>query len=218
MSISNQICLQDTLLNIQSDDFKSVRVAVNPFENKENGVWVSVFDLLEHVAKKKNPQEVFKRIENQHPETITWCDSFSFPRQRGPKTPIMPLRKSVQLLQLTPGEAGRKVRTASAELLCRHVAGDESLIEEIKANRVEQERLSVEDPGNPMRLFAVDQQIRRDDDYPEMAALKRRKLQADLLRDITETERQIVVNETEAHMCRVKAYQESLLGKNYEKA
>jgi hypothetical protein len=210
MTISNQICLQDTLLNIQSDDFKSVRVVINPSENKEHGVWVSVFDLLQYVAKKNSPREVLKRINDQHPEVVTWCDNFQFngPGQR--LTPIMSLRKSVQLLQLTPGEAGQKVRTASAELLCRHVAGDESLIEEIQANRVEQERLSVEEPSNPMRLFAVDQQIRRDDDYPEMAALKRRKLQADLLRDITETERQIVVNETETHMCRVKVYQESL--------
>jgi hypothetical protein len=163
----NQVCLQDMLLNIQSDDFKSVRVVINPFGDREHGVWVSVFDLLEYVAKKKNPQEVFKRIENQHSE-FAIRDKIQFLGQRGPKTPIIPLRKSVQLLQLTPGEAGQKVRTASAELLCRHVAGDESLIEEIQANRVEQERLSVEDPGNPMRLFAVDHKIRQNDDYPKI--------------------------------------------------
>jgi hypothetical protein len=112
----NQVYLQDALASIENDDFKSVHVVINPFEDKEHGVWVSIFDLLQHVANKKNPHEVLKRIGVQHPEVLTWCENlqFSGPGQR--MTPIMPLRKSVKLLQLTPGEAGSGDYRASSRV------------------------------------------------------------------------------------------------------
>ena len=147
--------LSTALASLKDADFAKIRTTVSP-PGKAPGVWVSVFDFLENVAKKKNPHEVLRRLENQTPEVLTFCESFKFPGRGQHDTPICTLASSLKLLQLTPGEAGREARSQSAELLCRYYGGDLSLVRKVFGNAVEQERLAVEDPTNPMGMFGVD--------------------------------------------------------------
>ena len=147
--------LSTALASLKDADFAKIRTTVSP-PGKAPGVWVSVFDFLENVAKKKNPHEVLRRLENQTPEVLTFCESFKFPGRGQHDTPICTLACAVKLLQVTPGEAGREARSQSAELLCRYYGGDLSLVGEVFGNAVEQERLAVEEPMNPMGMFGVD--------------------------------------------------------------
>lgn len=142
---------------------------LDPFPDKEKGIWIAVFDLLQHVAKKKAERKVFERISEQHPEVVTYCHDFQFSGRGQRSTPSIPLRKVVSLLQVTPGEAGNAVRTESAELLCRYIGGDTAIADEVHANAAEQQRLAAEDPTNPARLFGMDV----EDHQRDLTALER---------------------------------------------
>jgi len=104
--MSDEISLSQALSSLNDADFGKIRTVVSP-PGKARGIWMSTYDFLEHVAKKKSPREVLKRIQEQHHEIVTMCDSFhQFLGSRGPKTPIILVRDAVQLLQVTPGDAG----------------------------------------------------------------------------------------------------------------
>jgi hypothetical protein len=154
--MSDEIPLSQALSSLNDADFGKIRTVVSP-PGKARGIWMSVYDFLEHVAKKKSPRTALERISASHPEGVqSLLDTFKFPGRGQQDTPIISVRDAVKLLQVTPGDAGNEARTHSSSLMCRYYGGDMSLVPEVTQNAAEQQRLAVEDPTNPMAVFGAD--------------------------------------------------------------
>ena len=54
---------------------------------------------------------------------------------------------------LLPGQQAARVRRTAAELLCRYLGGDLSLVNEVCRNRGMQEQLAVQNPDDARRVF-----------------------------------------------------------------
>ena len=65
--------------------------------------------------------------------------------------PFASAEEVAQLLQLLPGDT--EFKRNAANVLVRYLGGDESLAAEVAENRAVQERLAVEAPDHPARLF-----------------------------------------------------------------
>ena len=75
-------------------------------------------------------------------------------RGRGQKsTPVIGIRGAVELILLLPGQQAARVRRQAAELLCRYLGGDISLVDEVCRLRGFQEELAVLAPEDPRRVF-----------------------------------------------------------------
>ena len=119
---------------------------------------VSVFDVIRAVTGQapKPCRMIWYRLAEMHPELTTICGSYKFnTRGRGgaQETPATDAAGITQVLMLLPGRAAAEFRKTTAKVLVRYLGGDPTLVEEIAANREAQERLAVEEPEHPARLF-----------------------------------------------------------------
>jgi hypothetical protein len=74
--------------------------------------------------------------------------------RRGQKdTPVTDARGIVEIVMLLPGNQAARVRREAAELLCRWLGGDLTIIDEVCRNRGLQEDLAVQNPEDPRRAF-----------------------------------------------------------------
>ena len=62
-------------------------------------------------------------------------------------------RGIVEIIMLLPGQQAARVRRTAAELLCRYLGGDLSLVNEICRNRDFQEELAIQNPDDARRVF-----------------------------------------------------------------
>ena len=92
-------------------------------------------------------------VKDRHPEVTQILGDFKFPGQGQKKTPVTNLRGAVELTFLLPGRHAAQVRRKAAELLCRYLGGDLTLVDEVCALRSFQDELAVEAPADPRRLF-----------------------------------------------------------------
>ena len=67
--------------------------------------------------------------------------------------PVIGIRGAVELILLLPGQQAARVRRQAAELLCRYLGGDISLVDEVCRLRGFQEDLAVQAPDDPRRVF-----------------------------------------------------------------
>lgn len=76
--------------------------------------------------------QAWKRLIAAYPEVNTKCVNFQFagPGQR--PTPVAPLPVLVEIAWLCPGRAAKEFRRKGAETICRALAGDLSLVDEIE--------------------------------------------------------------------------------------
>ena len=63
------------------------------------------------------------------------------------------VRGIVEIVMLLPGHQAARVRRAAAELLCRWLGGDLTIIDEVCRNRMLQQELAVQNPADPRRAF-----------------------------------------------------------------
>lgn len=116
---------------------------------------VSVFDLIAGMTGSKNPQLSFKRLADEHPEVRTLSSDFTFTGQGQRATPVCDVKGAVRIMLLLPGRAAARFRESTAHLLIRYLGGDETLVDEIRANAATQQTLPDQ---HPIRAFgeAVD--------------------------------------------------------------
>ena len=98
----------------------------------------SVLDVVQLVTKcsQVSASRVFQRLCRSHPELTTCTEGFKFPSGRGQRpTPIASLPDLVKIIMLLPGKGASNWRRNGAEVLCRALGGDESLIPEIEAQK-----------------------------------------------------------------------------------
>ena len=113
---------------------------------------MAVYDVLQVVTgcSAHNCSNVFSRVSQAFPEVNTGCSNFKFSGRGQRETPVAELRTIVEIIMVLPGRAASQVRKAAADVMVRYLGGDPSLVEEIAANRVQQEDMGEEEPA---RIF-----------------------------------------------------------------
>ena len=92
-------------------------------------------------------------VKDRHPEVTQILGDFKFCGQGQKKTPVTDLRGAVELTFLLPGRHAARVRRQAAELLCRYLGGDLSLVDEVCRIRGFQAEMAVQRPEDPRRIF-----------------------------------------------------------------
>ena len=111
---------------------------------------VSVIDVIKAVGDVQHPRSAWRDICSAHPEAVALTHGFKFPGRGQNLTPVTDARGLVIIIFLLPSRKAARFRAAGAELLVRHLGGDETLVEEIRRNRERQAQLPDSDPA---RMF-----------------------------------------------------------------
>ena len=91
-----------------------------------------------------------QRLKDSYPEVGSDWSNFRFAGRGQRDTPVSDARGIVEVIMILPGRAASQVRKAAADVMVRYLGGDPSLVEEIAANRVQQEDMGEEEPA---RIF-----------------------------------------------------------------
>ena len=111
---------------------------------------VSVLDLISLVTDNHNPRSAWSELKRHHPDVVQLAYNFSFPGQGQRETPVVDARGLVAIINLLPGPRAAKFRMECADVIVRFLGGDETLVAELRANRVVQEDLPARAPA---RIF-----------------------------------------------------------------
>jgi hypothetical protein len=79
----------------------------------------SVYDIIQVIGGKKNPRETWKRLCDDYPEVVTFCDNFQFPGVGQRPTPVADIEGMFYIIGLLPGSVGHTYREAAAKEMCR---------------------------------------------------------------------------------------------------
>jgi hypothetical protein len=93
------------------------------------------------------------RLMKDFPEISNKIVTISFPGKSGAKSPGAAINDLVYIIGKLKGPVAALFAQKGADAWTRILGGDQTLHAEVDACREEQERLAVEDPSNPMRLF-----------------------------------------------------------------
>ncbi len=114
---------------------------------------VSIFDVIQVVAKVQNPRKTWETLKSNYPEVVSFgynFTDFQFAGQGQRATPVCEIRMAVEIVMLLPGRASASVRAKAADCLVRYVGGDLTMVQEVAAHRLSQEQT---DDNEPARLF-----------------------------------------------------------------
>lgn len=111
---------------------------------------VSVFDLITGITGVQNPRMTLDSLCTTYPEIVNQLYNFTFGGQGQRATPVVDARGAVMIINLLPGPNAARFRIQSAHLIVRFLGGDETLIEEIQANRAMQQSINT---NHPARIF-----------------------------------------------------------------
>ena len=116
---------------------------------------ISVIDLATAITRKGANQaaEQVAYVKKRHPEVTEIFGDFKFRGQGQKTTAVVDLRGALELTFLLPGHTAARVRRQAAELLCKYLGGDLSLVDEVCTIRGVQEELALHAPEDPRRLF-----------------------------------------------------------------
>ena len=116
---------------------------------------ISVIDVATLVTGKdarKAAQDV-GFVKDRYPEVAQNLGLFKFHGRAQRNTPVATCRGVIELIMLLPGRHAAQVRKQAADLLCRWLGGDLSLVDEVCTLRGFQEELALHAPEDPRRLF-----------------------------------------------------------------
>ena len=116
---------------------------------------VSVIDTIAAVTGRNANRsgEAIRELGDRYPEVNGNIVNLKFPGRRQRNTPVTDAKGIVEIIMLLPGKQAARVRRQAAELLCRWLGGDLSLVDEVCALRGFQEELAIRAPEDPRRLF-----------------------------------------------------------------
>ena len=157
---------------------------------------VSIFDVIQVVAKVQNPRKTWETLKSNYPEVVSSgynFTDFQFPGQGQRSTPVCEIRMAVEIVMLLPGRASAAVRAKAADCLVRYVGGDLTMVQEVAANRLRQEDMDDDDPA---RLFGQ---------TVESEAIKRKREEVTLLELDSQAKRIRVQAAADVERIRVQA-------------
>lgn len=101
----------------------------------------------------ENAKKQLNRLLKDHPELRDKVVSIDFRGKGGVKSQAATINNLVYIIGKLKGPVAALFAQKGADAWTRILGGDQTLHAEVDACREEQERLAVEDPSNPMRLF-----------------------------------------------------------------
>ena len=116
-------------------------------------------------------------IRDRHPELKDSLHDYKFPGKRQRDTPVCDVRALTELVFLLPGKHAARVRRQAAEIFCRWLGGDLSIIEEVCRNRGIQAELAARQPEHPLRPFGEDVEQKNDASSLDMANICQQMLE-----------------------------------------
>ena len=124
----------------------------------ENPSRVSVIDVAMAVSggTQHDAAKSLRRLCDQYPEVGPNWSHLKFKGRGQRETPVTDAKGIVEVIMLLQGQQAAQVRRQAAELLCRYLGGDLSLVDEVCALRGFQEQLAVRAPEDPRRLFGAE--------------------------------------------------------------
>ncbi len=119
----------------------------------------------------------FSRIEEDHPVIAALCRSYKFPGRGNLTRPVTDARGAICVINLLPGKRAAEFRLKAADIVVRALGGDETLVQEIRANAAAQATLPED---HPMRLFGQTVEVesarkRSLDDDDELFEMRKRR-------------------------------------------
>lgn len=100
-------------------------------------------------------QRQWNRLLKDHPELSDKIVSVRFSELSGVKSPAAAINDLVYIIGKLKGPIAALFARKGADSWSRILGGDRTLHSEVDACRREQERLAVDDPSNPMRVFGA---------------------------------------------------------------
>jgi hypothetical protein len=106
--------------------------------------YASIYDVMRVAGVGKEPTHVWNAVKERFctlgnssstSDSRPLTKNFKFPGRGQRDTPVVSGQGLVRLLFLLPGKRARQFVAESAEVLVRHIGGDETLVEEIHRNR-----------------------------------------------------------------------------------
>ena len=93
---------------------------------------VSVIDTIAAIAgsNANRSAETFRELGDRYPEVNGKIVNLKFPGRGQRNTPVADAKSIVEIIMLLPGRQAARVRRQAAELMCRCLGGDLSLVEE----------------------------------------------------------------------------------------
>ena len=185
------------LLEISGSSLQRIR------KTAETPQRVSVYDVIRAVTglTNNNCANVWKRLQENHPEASTGCRSYRFRGRGQQETPAADARTICEIIMLLPGTAAASFRKKTAAILVRYLGGDDALVDEIAANRLAQENLP---HSHPMRFFG---------EAVEAEAVKRKREQVELAElglRLAELETRVAEQRSHVKRARVEAVEMGL--------
>lgn len=127
----------------------------------ENINYLSVRDIIMIICKKSSHEaaEVWRRLNPDLQNGLQpYLKTHQFAGRGQSPTPVITLDGALQLIMILPGNVAKEYRSKACTILKRYLAGDMSLVEEIKANAISSTpinvlaRESMEDQSDKKRL------------------------------------------------------------------
>jgi hypothetical protein len=116
---------EDSILKGVRYDAKTKCAAVYDIINKVTGCGVKSISIYWH------------RMLEVHPDLLTKCLNIQFPGRGQKETPTATVNVLVEIIMLCPGKIAKTVRMQAAKTLCRAMAGDLTLVDQILERHTE---------------------------------------------------------------------------------
>jgi hypothetical protein len=137
--------IQQQLSSLLGREVKQVR------KTAEQPPRLAVYDVISAVTGMtgNHAGEAYRDLAARFPEVHGNGVNFKFPGRGQRNTPVAGVRGIVEIIMMLPGYQAARVRRQAAELLCRWLGGDLTIIDEVCQNRGLQEELAVQNPEDP---------------------------------------------------------------------
>ena len=127
-------------------------------KTNENPPRISIIDVVATINqkdKKNQAAEDLRRLSTTYPD-VKSCFDFKFPGRGQKNTPVTDAKGIIEIIMLLTTKQAARVRRDAAELLCRYLGGDLTLVDEVCRIHGFQEQLAAESPDDARRIFGDD--------------------------------------------------------------
>ena len=131
------------------------RDAVQIRKTDESPPRISIIDVARAIAGHNADYSslAVRNVCDQYPDVRDKITDFKFKGRGQRATPVTGVHGIIEVVMLLPGQQAARVRRHAAELLCRWLGGDLTMIDEVCRSRRIQEGLAVQSPADPRRIF-----------------------------------------------------------------
>ena len=125
---------------------------------------LSVRDIIMVVCQKNNNDaaEVWRRLNDDHRSGLNGYLKFhQFPGRGQSIQPVITFNGAIHLIMILPGQVAREYRVKACAIIQRYLAGDETLVEEIRANAASSAPINLLARESTIPIFRTELKVKR---------------------------------------------------------